>query len=352
MQTPAQALTARLHTQTPSVVSQARPTAGEYPLSLNLDFTLISSSTAQSLRVKSIFYPEEDSDYDQSVEQYQDPLDRLEFPESPSSDDGDYEPADDDDKASDDNEADGDDVNNNNFGESPTRESVGPVTLRKRPRSDSLDSNNDGKYEKARKVVRSSGRPKASDYAQEVQDVLNTGITYYKVDLLRFNPYPDRVDELAWAKAGWSTANMDCDVKIAHNTELIKMVSPLLMEYELQVTDFDILHRSRVVLPICVVRSRRRSNLLLLACMDLRFLSMTPSELATATLFKNSKSVIHFYTRYVVSCFIIFRTLTCNYIDTSRWRSPEFGSLRTQHYPNRHQCLSFQEPSRHWCGVR
>jgi hypothetical protein len=179
------------------------------------------------------------------VEQYQDPLDRLEFPESPSSDDDDdYEPADDDDKADDDNEADEDDVHNNDLGESPTREFVRPVTHHKRPRSDSLDSNNDGKYEKARKVVRSSGRPKASDYAQEVQDVLNTGITYYKVDLLRFDPYPDRVDELAWAKASWSTANTDCDVKIAHNTELIKMVNfLLLMEYKLQVTDFDILHR-------------------------------------------------------------------------------------------------------------
>jgi hypothetical protein len=89
--------------------------------------------------------------------------------------------------------------------------------------------------------VRSSGRPKASDYAQEVQDVLNTGITYFKVDLLRFDPYPERVDELKWAKASWSMANTDCDLRIAHNTELIKMVSP--SNTNLQVADSDNLHR-------------------------------------------------------------------------------------------------------------
>ena len=207
----------------------------------------ISLPTVQSSHVKSIFYgPEEDDQYDQFAEQYQDPLDRLEFPESPSPDDDDYEPGDDDNEGSDDDDGDDEGINGDegvhghNLDESPA--CVRSVNGHKRPRSDSLDSNN-GKYEKARKIVRSSGRPKASDYAQEVQDVLNTGITYFKVDLLRFTPYPDRVDELAWAKAGWSTANMDCDIKIAHNTELIKMVSSLLMEYKLQVTDFDFLHR-------------------------------------------------------------------------------------------------------------
>ena len=170
------------------------------------------------------------------MEQYQDPLNRLKLYDG-------YKPANDDNKASDDNEANGDDVNNTNLGKSPTHESGGPVTLQRHPWLDSLDFNDDGKYEKARKVVRSSGRPKASDYAQEVQDVFNTGITYYKTDLLHFNPYPDGVDQLAWAKASWSTANTDCDIKIAYNTQLIKKVNLWLMEYKLQVTDFNILHR-------------------------------------------------------------------------------------------------------------
>ena len=97
------------------------------------------------------------------------------------------------------------------------------------------------KYEKARKIVRSSGRPKASDYVQEVQDVLNTSITYFKVDLFHFDPYPEWVDELKWAKANWSMANTYCNLRIAHNTELIKMVSPL--NTNLQVADSDNLHR-------------------------------------------------------------------------------------------------------------
>jgi hypothetical protein len=142
----------------------------------------ISLPTVQSSHVKSIFYgPEEDDQYDQSVEQYQDPLDRLEFPESPSLDDDDYEPGDDDNEGDDDDDGDdegidGDEgVHGHNLDESPT--CVRSLTSHKRPQSDSLDSNN-GKYEKARKIVRSSGRPKASDYAQEVQDVLRVRLCF------------------------------------------------------------------------------------------------------------------------------------------------------------------------------
>ena len=126
-------------------------------------------------------------------------------------------------------------VYDHNLDESPT--CVRSVNGHKRPQLDSLDSNN----EKARKIVRSSGRPKASNYTQEVQDVLNTDITYFKVYLLRFDPYPKQVDELKWAKASWSMTNTDCDLIIAHNTELIKMVSPL--NTNLQVADSDNLHR-------------------------------------------------------------------------------------------------------------
>ena len=71
------------------------------------------------------------------------------------------------------------------------------------------------------------GRPKASDYVEEVQDVLNDAITYYKVDLLHFDPYPGCRDELSWAKASWCMDNTDHGTKIVHNTELIKMVSYL-----------------------------------------------------------------------------------------------------------------------------
>jgi hypothetical protein len=96
-----------------------------------------------------------------------------------------------------------------------------------------MDAANNGEYERARKVVKSKGRPKASDYADDMQDLLNSAITHYKVDLFCFDPYPDRAHELAWAKTSWSTANRVCDLKIAHNSELIKMVSSLTMWFRL-----------------------------------------------------------------------------------------------------------------------
>jgi hypothetical protein len=72
----------------------------------------ISLPTVQSSHVKSIFYgPEEDDQYDQFAEQYQDPLDRLEFPESPSPDDDDYEPGDDDNEGDDDDDGDDEGIN-------------------------------------------------------------------------------------------------------------------------------------------------------------------------------------------------------------------------------------------------
>ena len=42
------------------------------------------------------------------------------------------------------------------------------------------------------------------------------------------HPYR-RASELSWAKVGWREANMLCDLKIKHNTELIKMVRTLIL---------------------------------------------------------------------------------------------------------------------------
>src|ERR1700736_3962945 len=96
-----------------------------------------------------------------------------------------------------------------------------------------MGANDRGEYKRARKIIKSKGRPKASDYADDVQDVLDSAITHYKVDLLRFDPYPDRSQELAWAKTSWGTANRVCDVKIAHNGKLIKMASSSMAQFGL-----------------------------------------------------------------------------------------------------------------------
>jgi hypothetical protein len=159
----------------------------------------------------------------------EDPLDRLRFSEnlSESPDDNNYEPN--IDNGGDDNESDEEDNDVSDDGISDHDTHATPSSCgKKRARSNS-DTDNDSTFKRARKLVKSKGRPKAGDYADDVQDVLDNAITHFKVDLLRFGPYPDRTHELAWAKFGWAAANKACSLKIAHNSELIKMVSLLLM---------------------------------------------------------------------------------------------------------------------------
>ena len=92
------------------------------------------------------------------MEQYQDFLDWLEYPESPSLDDNDYEPGDDDDDG--DNEGiDGNEgVHSHNLNEVPT--CVRSVNSHKHPRLDSLDSNNGPLlYFSGRRVLSASNTP-------------------------------------------------------------------------------------------------------------------------------------------------------------------------------------------------
>jgi hypothetical protein len=167
----------------------------------------------------------------QSPKPYEDPLDQLEFPESPLPGDDDYEP---DEDNYEDNKLDDDDNEVGKDSYDRDADAIPSPNGRKRARSNSVDSDADNdKYERARKIAKSRGRPKAGDYADDVQEVLDSAITHYKVDLLRLDPYPDRTHELAWSKTSWGTANKVCGLKIAHNGELIKMVSLLVMLFRL-----------------------------------------------------------------------------------------------------------------------
>lgn len=96
--------------------------------------------------------------------------------------------------------------------------------------SKSMDT---GQYEMAKKVARSKGRPKASDYVEDVQEALDSAISHYKVDLLHWNPYPDCAQELSWSKVSWDSVNKLCGLKITPNGKLMKMVSPSLMSLTL-----------------------------------------------------------------------------------------------------------------------
>ena len=223
--------------QTPSVVSQAHRPTGKYFCSPTGVFPFIYLHIARqtSSHVTSIFYGREGD----SPEPFEDPLDRLQFLESPSPGDDDYEPgADDYEPGEDDYEPGEDDYEPNE-----DKLDVDHVTLssngQKRACANSMDDND--KYERAKKIAKSKGRPKASDYADDVQEVLDSVIAHYKVDLLRFDSYLDRTHELAWSKTSLSVANKVCDLKIAHNGKLIKMVSLFaklfrLCSYSTQIT--------------------------------------------------------------------------------------------------------------------
>ena len=70
---------------------------------------------------------------------------------------------------------------------------------------------------------------------------LDSAVTYYKVDLLCLDPYPDCTHKLAWSNTSQSMVNKVCDLKIANNSELIKMVSLFaklfrLRSYSIQIT--------------------------------------------------------------------------------------------------------------------
>ena len=155
--------------------------------------------------VKSIFANRErDDGHVHSLKPYEDPFNQLEFPTSPSPGD-DYKPNED--------ELDDDDGEVSKDSYDCDADVTPPANSQKQAHSDSTDADNDNKYERARKITKSKVRPKASDYADDVQEVIDSAIAHYKVDLLCLDPYPDCTHKLAWSKTSWHTANKVCNLK-------------------------------------------------------------------------------------------------------------------------------------------
>ena len=95
----------------------------------------------------------------------------------------------------------------------------------KRPCHDSDSVQPDiSQYRKAIKVKDSKGKPKADDWEQEVQDVLAEAILSYETKLVTLGFFPAHMQEVTWAKAPWLDGCRECEVKIHHNTELIKII--------------------------------------------------------------------------------------------------------------------------------
>jgi len=168
------------HVEVPSIGLQLCRPAGKYSSFCQPIIAFIFFNTAQqtSSHVEAIF-----DDPVTDNEGYADPWNQLDFPESPSPF------ADDNYKLHNDNEA---DDRNNEADNVDDNGSPGLLSGKKRPCSDSLDADSRAEYETSKKVVASKGKPKAGDYAEDVQDLLASTITLFKVNLLKHDPYADR----------------------------------------------------------------------------------------------------------------------------------------------------------------
>jgi len=118
------------------------------------------------------------------------------------------------------NEGEGEDHDMDNEGR-PTSPQAGQKRTRHYSDADQLEA---GEYRKAMKAKDSRGKPKADDWEPEVQDVLAEAIQSYETKLATRGFFPDHMEEVTWAKAAWLDGCRECDVKIHHNAELIKIV--------------------------------------------------------------------------------------------------------------------------------
>lgn len=82
----------------------------------------------------------------------------------------------------------------------------------------------DGTTRKAIKVQEGKGKPKAEDWEPAMRDVIPEANLSYQNRLVSETPYPDHMQEMAWAKQAWQDGCRECEVKIHHNGELLKIV--------------------------------------------------------------------------------------------------------------------------------
>ena len=82
-------------------------------------------------------------------------------------------------------------------------------------------------------MKKSKGKPKADDWESDVQEILTKAILFYEIRLAMDIHFPDHMEEVGWAKIAWLDGCSDCDLKICHNSELIKIVSFFKIFYRL-----------------------------------------------------------------------------------------------------------------------
>ena len=103
-----------------------------------------------------------------------------------------------------------------------------------------------GQLRKPVKVHATTGsKPKAGDYEVAVQNIIAEAICHYRGYLSTETPYPGPMEEMRWAKKSWKDGCDECDIQMAFNSEIIKLVSDpfnqcavltFLEDHELQLT--------------------------------------------------------------------------------------------------------------------
>ena len=90
-------------------------------------------------------------------------------------------------------------------------------------------------------------KPKAGDYEVTVQTILAEVIPLYRGYLSTETPYPGPMEEMRWAKKSWKDSCEECDMQMAFNSEIIKLVSD--MSYGCTVLTFPEDHQPQLALP-------------------------------------------------------------------------------------------------------
>ncbi|KAF8126608.1 hypothetical protein EV363DRAFT_1452971 [Boletus edulis] len=74
------------------------------------------------------------------------------------------------------------------------------------------------------KIRATTGRVAAKDYEVAVREILKVAIGRFRSRLTAENAYPDRIEQVKWAKEAWAEGCKVCDTQINFNNEIIQLV--------------------------------------------------------------------------------------------------------------------------------
>ncbi|KAF8415943.1 hypothetical protein L210DRAFT_3430169 [Boletus edulis BED1] len=75
------------------------------------------------------------------------------------------------------------------------------------------------------KIRATTGRVAAKDYEVAVREILKVAIGRFRSRLTAENAYPDRIEQVKWAKEAWAEGCKVCDTQINFNNEIIQLIT-------------------------------------------------------------------------------------------------------------------------------